>query len=63
MQNRLFSEQIAAAVQLLGSKGAASCMARALICLAHEEKNDLEFRADLGVVSIERTSIPNSEKH
>ncbi len=63
MDNRLFSEQIAAAVQLLGAEGAASCMARALICLAHEADNDLQFKAELGRVSIERISIPNSKKH
>ncbi|WHT75614.1 hypothetical protein [Pseudomonas rhodesiae] len=63
MGNRQFAEQIAAAVQLLGAEGAASCMARALICLAHEAKNDLEFEADLGVVTIKRTITPNSQKH
>ncbi|SBW84517.1 hypothetical protein PVE_R2G0491 [Pseudomonas veronii 1YdBTEX2] len=63
MNNPKFSELIAAAVKRLGPEGAASCMARALICLAHEAKNDLEFKADLGVVSIKRVSTPEPEKH
>lgn len=63
MDKRSFSELIASATQELGAEVVAGCMSRSLLFIAHSSMNDYEFSCDLGVVSVERSIIPESHKH
>lgn len=47
---------IAQEIDTSGVDEVAGILARALIVLAHNKQNDIEFKTDLGVVTIERLS-------
>lgn len=50
--NSEFCEQIGQAILELGTKEAASCMARALIAMATKVGTDVEFNCELGQVLV-----------
>tara|TARA_Y100001973_G_C5190058_1_gene330404 strand:- start:1177 stop:1398 length:222 start_codon:yes stop_codon:yes gene_type:complete len=56
--NAEFCEQIGEAMIKLGVQETMSCMARMMAAVAQKEGVNIQFDCDLGVVSVERKSIP-----
>lgn len=56
--NTEFCEQIGEAMIKLGVQETMSCMARMMAAVAQKEGVNIQFDCDLGVVSVERKSIP-----
>ena len=56
--NAEFCEQIGEAMIKLGVHETMSCMARMMAAVAQKEGVNIQFDCDLGVVSVERKSIP-----